>query len=97
MALTSEYELTPRELVLMETEKEEYRNAREHAIAMKTLELELSREQGQAEIMLKKLESKWASWLKLPKLIILSPVLLVLAIAYGFRREAPRYFWRLLE
>lgn len=93
---SEEYQLTPREFAIMEAEQEDARLGREHMIAMKSLELNLARENHQADIELKKLDSKWASWLKIPRLIILLPVLIPMGIAYGFKREAPKNFWRLL-
>lgn len=99
--LTSDYELTPREMVVMEAEKEQARLAREHAIAIKSLELNLSREDHQAEIRLKELESRWGAWLKLPKFLILLPVLFLLGMAYVCsmftKKEMPKRFWDLLS
>jgi len=95
--MTDDSQLTPREFALMEAEQEDARLAREHAIAIKSLELNLAREDNQAQIQLKTLESKWSSWLKIPKLVILLPVLIILAAAYGFKREAPKRFYDLLS
>jgi len=94
--MTDEMQLSPREYAIMEAEQEDAKLAREHAIAMKSLELNLAREDNQAQVALKTLESKWNSWLQLPKLIVLLPVLIILAIAYGFKREPPKRFWDLL-
>lgn len=93
---SEEYQLTPREFAIMEAEQEDARLGREHMIAMKAMELNLARENHQADIKVKELDSKWSSWLKIPRLIILLPVLVPLAIAYGFKREAPKKFWDLL-
>lgn len=85
----------------MEAERDENRLIREHAIAIKSLELNLARENNEAEIKLKHLESKWASWLKLPKFIILLPVFSLLGLAYicsmFTKKEMPKRFWDLLS
>lgn len=99
--VTNEYELTPREHLMLQAEQEEARLAREHAVTMKNLELALAREDHQAEIRLKELEAKWATWLKIPKLIVLLPVLIPLGLAYvicpitGYQPQ--KRFWDLLS
>lgn len=96
-----EYEITPREMVLMEAEKEANRAAMDHAIAIKSLELNLARENNTAEIKLKELEAKWNTWLKIPIQIIKLPLYVLLGIAYVCsmftKKEMPRAFWKLLE
>ena len=93
--------LTPRESVLMEHETEEARLSREYAITIKQLELEVQREANSAQIELRKLESKWSSWIKLPKLIILLPLILLFGIDYicsmFTKKEMPKRFWDLLQ
>lgn len=93
-------QLTPREHILLENETEQNRLAREHAVALKRLELAVLTEQNAGEIALKTLESKWASWIKLPKLIILLPVLTLFGVAYVCsmftKKEMPKRFWDLL-
>lgn len=68
-------QLTPRESILMEYEKEENRLSREFALAMKEREIELT-----------KFEAKWASWLRIPmtlvKLPLVFPWVIIVGIAY---------------
>lgn len=94
-------QLSPREQVLMEAEKEENRLSREHAIQLKQLELQLAREENASQIELKKLEAKWASWLKLPSLIIRIPLFILLGVAYifavCFKYQPQKRFWDLLS
>lgn len=94
-------QLTPREQVLMEAEKEENRLSREHAIQLKQLELAISKEENAAQIELKKLEAKWSSWLKIPVIIIKLPLFVLFGIAYIFsvftKKEMPKRFWDLLS
>ena len=101
MALTDTSQLSPREFAIMEAEQEDARLAREHAIRLKELDLELQREDRQSQILLKELETKWNSWLKIPKLIVLLPVLILLGVAYVCsmftKKEMPKRFWDLLS
>jgi len=97
MAVFESNELSAREYVLLENERDENRLIREHAEGLKRLEIELQREKNQAEIELRKLEAKWASWLSLPKLVIKLPVYLLLGIGYiiqSIRNQNPTdNFW----
>lgn len=99
--MREEYEITPREIFLMDADKEANRLAMEHAIAMKSLELNLARENNTAEIKLKELEAKWATWLKIPITIIKLPLYILLGLAYicsmFTRKEMPKRFWDLLS
>lgn len=101
MPLREEYEVTPRELWVVEQEREENRLAREHAVQIKSLELNLAREDHSAEIKLKELESKWSSWLRIPITIIKLPLLILLGFAYVCsmftKKEMPKRFWDLLS
>lgn len=101
MPIQDNNELTPREFVLMENERDENRLIREHAVRMKELELEITREDNKAQVDLKKLEAKWSSWLKIPMTIIKLPLFVLLGMAYIFsmftRKEQPRAFWDLLR
>lgn len=101
MAIQEETMLTPRESVLLEHDTEEQRLAREHAVRIKQLELELAREKYKADIELKRLEAKWSSWLRIPIIIIELPVLLILAVGYivdSIRGLEPsKDFWKLLK
>lgn len=85
----------------MDADKEANRLAMEHAIAMKSLELNLARENNTAEIKLKELEAKWATWLKIPITIIKLPLYILLGLAYicsmFTRKEMPKRFWDLLS
>jgi hypothetical protein len=91
MAFIGEHEqLTPRESVIMETESEERRLAREHALAMKRVEIEAQ-----------KLEVRWAAWLKLPALIIKLPLLILvgigLVVALARKTDIPEEFWNIIK
>lgn len=82
--------LTPREQMTWEHEKEMAGLYHQQAVEMKKLELELAR-----------LETKWASWLRIPKLIVMLPVLLVLSIgaviSAARKSEFHAKFWDLLK
>ena len=101
MAIQEQNLLTPRESVIMEHESEQARQAREHAVRMKELDLELAREKYRAEVELKKLEAKWSSWLRVPLVIIKLPVYLILAFGYIFDslrgNEPSKDYWKLLS
>jgi hypothetical protein len=94
-------ELSPREHILMENERDENRLLREHAETIKRLEIELQREKDQAEIELRRLEAKWSSWLSLPKTVIKLPVYVLLGFGYivlCIRKQKPtEAFWRFLN
>ena len=101
MAIVDNPELTPREWTLLENERDENRLIREHAVAMKRLELEIERENNAAQIKLKELESRWQAWLRLPSLLIKLPLFILLGVAYIIsvitKKEMPKRFWDLLE
>lgn len=101
MAIQEDTMLTPKESIILEHETEEARLAREHAVRMKQLDLELAREKYKAEIELKKLEAKWSSWLRIPLVIIKLPVYLLLGLGYlldAIRgNEPPKDYWKLLS
>ena len=101
MSIYENPELTPREHMLMEHEAEQARLAREHSLALKQLEIQLTREKNQAAIELKKLEAKWSSWLRLPALILKLPVLFLLGISYICavlrKSEIPKEFWNIIK
>lgn len=101
MLLAENTELSPREYVLMESQKEEARLAREHAVTIKQLELATVQEKNAAEIELKKLEAKWSSLLKIPATIIKLPIYAVLSvgyIVYAIRGTEPgKSFWQLIK
>lgn len=101
MPIVENNELTPREYVLMENERDENRLIREHAVRLKELELALEREKGAAQIQLQQLEAKWRSWLTLPKTILLLPVYIVLALAvimYAVTKQKPPVqLWDLIK
>lgn len=93
--------LTPRESVLMDNERDEARLMREHALRMKEMELELHREEHTAELLQKQLEAKWASWLKIPIIIVKMPVYLLLGLSYIVTAirggTAPTKFWEFIS
>jgi hypothetical protein len=101
MAIQEETMLTPRESIILEHDTEEQRLAREHAVRMKQLELELAREKHAADIELKKLEAKWSSWLRIPITIVKLPIYLILSFGYlldSIRGNEPsRDYWKLLN
>lgn len=101
MAIEQNAQISPRESVEHQWSLDEWDRQAQHAITMKNLEIELAREQHQAEIELKKLESKWASWLKIPLLIIKLPVFILFGFAYivcAFTGYQPvKRFWDLLN
>lgn len=101
MAIQQAGEVSPREHLLHEWETEIFEKQAAHAIKMKEMELEIKREDNQAKIELKKLESKWASWLRLPGLLIRLPYLILFGFAYivaAFKKyEPPKKFWDLLQ
>lgn len=101
MSIVQNGEITPRESLLHEWEKEIFEKQAAHEITMKQLELEIKREDNRAKIELKRLEAKWASWLKLPSMVIKLPLYPILGIAYCVaivkKRDPPKSFWDLLN
>ena len=101
MSIQEDVMLTPKESILIEHQTEETRLAREHAVRMKELDLELAREKYAAEIELKKLEAKWNSWLRIPLVIIKLPVYILLSFGYWFDSirgsEPSKDFWKLFN
>lgn len=101
MAIVDNTELTPKEHMLMEYEKEQNALNREYTVRLKELEIELKREENKAKIELKHLESKWASWLRLPSLLLKLPMLVVMSLAYvvavAKKYDPPKKFWELLS
>jgi hypothetical protein len=101
MSIVNNEQLTPREHLLMEAERDEARLAREHAIAMKKLELEVKRLDNYAKIELKQLESQWAAWLKLPSMLLMLPFYVLLGVAYCIatarKYEPSKRFFDLLQ
>ena len=94
-------ELSARESYLIDNERDENRLVREHAEAMKRLELEVTKENNQAQIKLKELESKWQAWLRFPSMVIKLPLYVLLGIAYicsmFTKKEHQKRFWDLLD
>lgn len=90
MTVVTTTELSPREHILLEHEKEEGRLAREHALNMKRLDIEAQ-----------KLEAQWSSWLKIPLTIIKLPVYILFGIGYICnvltKQEPSENFWKLLK
>ena len=82
--------ITPREQMTWEHEKEMAGLYHQQAVEMKRLDLDLAR-----------LEAKWSSWLRIPRLLVLLPVLLVLSIgaviSAARKSEFPEKFWQLLR
>lgn len=101
MPIVDSQQLSAREYTLLEAERDENRLSREHAITLKRLELEIKRADNEARVELKQLEAKWASWLRLPSLILRLPLFLVLGIAYCIavirKYDPPKKFWDLLQ
>lgn len=90
MPIYENTELTPKEHLLLEAERDEARLSREHQLAIKRLDIEV-----------KKLEAKWSAWIKLPSLIIKLPLFIILGIGYifaiMFKQSPPKEFWNLLK
>lgn len=101
MPIVENEQLTPREHLLLEHEKDEHRLSREHAVRMKELEIQLARDKYQAQIELKRLEAKWSSLLRLPVIILKLPLHIVLALGYLLsvirKQEPSKSFWTLLS
>lgn len=85
----------------MENERDEAKLTREHALAMKELEIKLMHEKYTAEVELKRLEAKWSSWLKIPITIVKLPIFMLFAIAYCIavirRVDPPKNYWNYLK
>lgn len=101
MSIINNDQLTPREITEHDWRLDEFAKQTAHARSMKLLELEVLREQNSAEIQLKTLELKWATWLRIPILILKLPLYLILGIAYIVsmvtKKEMPKRFWDLLS
>ena len=82
--------LTPREREEWEQEKIATEMGFSHAKDIKAMELEVA-----------KLEAKWSSWLKLPRLIVLLPVSMIMAIGFCISmvrdKEVPEDYWKFLR
>lgn len=90
MAINQSEQLTPRESVMMDYEREQAREAREHAIRIKQLEIEVL-----------KMEAKWSSWLRIPLFIIMLPVRVIMAvgwcIAVSRKYDLGENFWNFMR
>lgn len=99
--IESSGQMSPRELQEHDWRMAEFERQAEHAISMKKLELELQKEQHDSEIELKRLESVWAIWLKIPLVIIKLPVYVLLGFGYiigvAFKYQHPKAFWDLMK
>ena len=101
--ITTENEgaLSPKEWAIMESDKESQIRAFEHDIEKAKLQIQLQMTINEADIELKKLEAKWASWVALPKYIIKLPVMVVFGLAYiahAIRGTKPSpQFWEFLR
>lgn len=88
--IVENHELSPREHVLMEAEREENRLNREHAVTMKRLDLEVD-----------KIEARWSILLKIPLLIVKLPVYMLFGIGYICsvltHQEPSENFWKFLR
>ena len=82
--------ITSREYEEWQHDKEVWEATAAHQVRLKEMDIELA-----------KLEAKWASWLKIPKLIILLPVYVVFGLAFCIaqitKQEMPEQFWNLLK
>lgn len=83
-------EMTPRETMQHEWDKEMFMRQSQHAIKMKELEIEHL-----------KLESKIGAWFRIPVTLIRLPVYVVLAIAYivyaARKTNPPESFYELFK
>ena len=83
-------QLTPREIQEQEFEKEAWIRQAEQQLKLKDKEIEVL-----------KLEAKWGAWIKLPKLIILLPVLVLLVVPLSIyavtHQEVPEFYQRFFK
>lgn len=101
MPILENQQLTAREHILLEHEKDEAARSREHAVRLKELDLALAREKYQAQVELRRLESKWSTLLRIPIVIIKLPIHIVLAVGYLLATlrgiEPSKSYWNLLS
>lgn len=101
MPIYENMELSPKEHMMMEYQKDEARLGREHAITIKRLDIELAKEKNSAEIELKKLEAKWSSWLRLPSMIIKWPLYVFFGVGYVVDcikgNDPTNNFWKFIK
>lgn len=87
---TNSEHLTPREVQEIQYEKEAWERQAQHQIALKNLEIQVMKE-----------EARWGAWIKLPKLVILLPVLLLLVIPLSIyaatKQEVPEFYQRFFK
>jgi hypothetical protein len=101
MSILQNEQLSPREHLLLENEKEQNRLSREHALELKHLEIELQRSRLVLENEIRKTEMKWQQVFKLPMAIIKLPVMLLFGVAvvasYITKHEIKsRSFWQFM-
>lgn len=86
MVRTAFDQLTPRE-------REEYEQEKELAQIQAHFQLEFK----DRELVLRKLEARWSSWLRLPMALLWLPIRLVMALAIPIsvitKKELPKEFW----
>lgn len=90
MAFQTSTQLTPREIQLQQYEREMLELQMAHAKDLKLLEIEILR-----------LEAKWASWIKLPLVLITLPVrvlfVIPLSIYAATKQEVPEFYQRFFK
>lgn len=82
--------LTQREIQQMEFDKQAWERQAEHQLRIKDKEIEVL-----------KLEAKWASWIKIPVIIITLPVRILfvipLSIYAATKQEVPEFYQRFFK
>lgn len=90
MAINYRETLSPKEYEEFNQRKEMFEMQAQHELAVKEKELELMR-----------LEAKWASWIKIPLVIVTLPVRILFGFAYicsvFTKKEMPPEFWSMLK
>jgi len=83
-------QLTPREAVIMENEKE-----------AEIRQMDYGRDMAKLDIEVRKIEARFSAWLRIPLMIIRLPLLVILGIAYIVHAirgiEPSENFWKLLK
>lgn len=90
MAMQYRDSLSPKEYEEWNQRKEMFEMQAQHELAVKDKELEVMR-----------LEAKWASWMKLPVMVLMLPVRILFGIAFicsvFTKKELPPEYWRMVK
>ena len=94
-------EFSPKEWAQMEYDKDVSQRAYEHDIEKAKLQIQMQMAINEADVKIKELESRWESWIALPRYVIKLPVLLLFGLAYiahAIRGTKPTpQFWEFLK